>query len=83
MTVSKAPFHLVRRRPLVFNVQEEQLYTWAAVGLPVSSQLWELYGGQTSKEQSFRSTLCLSLSKVQRTQNSQVGNRHLRFNNDK
>ncbi|XP_051935663.1 formin-2 [Hippocampus zosterae] len=25
----------------------EQLYTWATVGLPVSSHLWELYGGRT------------------------------------
>ncbi|XP_054885627.1 formin-2 isoform X2 [Poeciliopsis prolifica] len=27
---------------IVFS--EEQLYTWASVGLPVSSHLWELYG---------------------------------------
>lgn len=53
--------------------QEEQLYTWASVGLPVSSQLWELYGGQTGKEQSFRSTLGPSLATARRTQNSQVG----------
>ncbi|XP_077438382.1 uncharacterized protein fmn2a [Vanacampus margaritifer] len=30
---------------LTFN--GEQLYTWATVGLPVSSHLWELYGGRT------------------------------------
>ncbi|XP_077352364.1 uncharacterized protein fmn2a [Festucalex cinctus] len=30
---------------LAFN--GEQLYTWATVGLPVSSHLWELYGGRT------------------------------------
>lgn len=57
------------------SVQEEQLYTWASVGLPVSSQLWELYGGQlTGREQSFRSMLHPSLSKTQKSQNSQVGN---------
>ncbi|KAG8000212.1 Formin-2 [Nibea albiflora] len=40
----------------VFN--EEQLYTWASVGLPVSSHLWELYGGRfTGREQSLRSPL--------------------------
>ncbi|XP_037542061.1 formin-2 [Nematolebias whitei] len=27
---------------------EEQLYTWACVGLPVSSHLWELYGGRST-----------------------------------
>ncbi|XP_061915097.1 formin-2 [Entelurus aequoreus] len=27
--------------------QVELLYTWATVGLPVSSHLWELYGGRT------------------------------------
>uniref|UniRef100_A0A3Q3EH30 FH2 domain-containing protein n=1 Tax=Kryptolebias marmoratus TaxID=37003 RepID=A0A3Q3EH30_KRYMA len=27
---------------------EEQLYTWASVGLPVSSHLWELYGGRST-----------------------------------
>lgn len=36
-------------------VQEEQLYTWATVGLPVSTNLWELYGGQkTGKERSLK-----------------------------
>lgn len=40
---------------LCFTVQEEQLYTWATVGLPVSTNLWELYGGQkTGKERSLR-----------------------------
>ncbi|KAM9727758.1 uncharacterized protein fmn2a [Menidia menidia] len=40
----------------VFN--EEQLYTWASVGLPVSSHLWELYGGRTSgRVQRLRSPL--------------------------
>ncbi|XP_034040863.1 formin-2 isoform X2 [Thalassophryne amazonica] len=29
----------------VFNA--EQLYTWTSLGLPVSSYLWELYGGRT------------------------------------
>ncbi|XP_034538146.1 formin-2 [Notolabrus celidotus] len=47
----------------VFN--EEQLYTWASVGLPVSSHLWELYGGRTTgREQSFRSTLNQSSAKT-------------------
>nr|XP_019947575.1 PREDICTED: formin-2-like [Paralichthys olivaceus] len=27
---------------------EEQLYTWASVGLPVSPNLWELYGGRST-----------------------------------
>ncbi|AWP13738.1 putative formin-2-like [Scophthalmus maximus] len=37
---------------------EEQLYTWASVGLPVSSHMWELYGGRsTSRVQSMRSPL--------------------------
>ncbi|XP_077468763.1 uncharacterized protein fmn2a isoform X3 [Stigmatopora argus] len=35
------------RRGNAFN--GEQLYTWTTVGLPVSSHLWELYGGRTSK----------------------------------
>ncbi|XP_061546689.1 formin-2 isoform X1 [Phycodurus eques] len=36
----------------------EQLYTWATVGLPVSSHLWELYGGKTpTKAQSSGSPL--------------------------
>ncbi|KAM6916070.1 uncharacterized protein fmn2a [Xenentodon cancila] len=40
----------------VFN--EEQLYTWASVGLPVSSHLWELYGGRTAgRVQGLRSSL--------------------------
>ncbi|KAI9535563.1 hypothetical protein NQZ68_003117 [Dissostichus eleginoides] len=40
----------------LFN--DEQLYTWASVGLPVSSHLWELYGGRpTGREQSLRSCL--------------------------
>ncbi|XP_028325224.1 formin-2 isoform X2 [Gouania willdenowi] len=40
----------------VFN--EEQLYTWATVGLPVSSYLWELYGGRsTGRKHSLRSPL--------------------------
>ncbi|XP_038149813.1 formin-2 [Cyprinodon tularosa] len=36
---------------------EEQLYTWASIGLPVSSHLWELYG------RGLRSTLHRSSSK--------------------
>nr|XP_061794422.1 formin-2-like [Nerophis lumbriciformis] len=36
----------------------EQLYTWATVGLPVSSHLWELYGGRTpTRVQSSKSPL--------------------------
>eukprot|EP00066_Takifugu_rubripes_P011997 XP_011601263.1 PREDICTED: formin-2-like isoform X2 [Takifugu rubripes] len=58
-------------RPLSVVFAEEQLYTWASVGLPVSSQLWELYGGQTDKEQSHRSTLCASLAQTRRTKNLQ------------
>ncbi|KAE8280775.1 Formin-2 [Larimichthys crocea] len=47
----------------VFN--EEQLYTWASVGLPVSSHLWELYGGRfTGREQSLRSPLHQSSAKT-------------------
>eukprot|EP00066_Takifugu_rubripes_P011995 XP_011601261.1 PREDICTED: formin-2-like isoform X1 [Takifugu rubripes] len=59
-------------RPLSVVFAEEQLYTWASVGLPVSSQLWELYGGQTDKEQSHRSTLCASLAQTRRTKNLQL-----------
>ncbi|XP_022054055.2 formin-2 isoform X1 [Acanthochromis polyacanthus] len=47
----------------VFN--EEQLYTWASVGLPVSSYLWELYGGRTiSRVRSLRSPLHQSSAKT-------------------
>ncbi|XP_041866873.1 formin-2 [Melanotaenia boesemani] len=47
----------------VFN--EEQLYTWASVGLPVSSHLWELYGGRTAgKVQRLRSPLHRSSAKT-------------------
>ena len=60
--------HVVLRRLISFTVnvlacflnclQDEQLYTWASVGLPVSSHLWELYGGRpTGREQSLRSCL--------------------------
>nr|XP_029134152.1 LOW QUALITY PROTEIN: formin-2-like [Labrus bergylta] len=55
----------------VFN--EEQLYTWATVGLPVSSHLWELYGGRTTgREQSFRSTLNQSSAKTPGALHSQT-----------
>ncbi|XP_024153653.1 formin-2, partial [Oryzias melastigma] len=41
---------------VIFN--EEQLYTWACVGLPVSSHVWDLYGGRTTgRVQSLRSSL--------------------------
>ncbi|XP_008278633.1 formin-2 [Stegastes partitus] len=47
----------------VFN--EEQLYTWASVGLPVSSHLWELYGGRTTaRVHSLRSPLHQSSAKT-------------------
>ncbi|XP_023818881.1 formin-2 isoform X2 [Oryzias latipes] len=47
---------------VIFN--EEQLYTWASVGLPVSSHLWDLYGGRTSgRIQSLRSSLHRSTAK--------------------
>ncbi|KAM9364975.1 LOW QUALITY PROTEIN: formin-2 [Pholidichthys leucotaenia] len=47
----------------VFN--EEQLYTWASVGLPVSSCLWELCGGPgTGKAQSSRIPLHQSPGKT-------------------
>ncbi|XP_072247659.1 uncharacterized protein fmn2a [Leuresthes tenuis] len=47
----------------VFN--EEQLYTWASVGLPVSSHLWELYGGRTAgRVQRLRSPLHRSSAKT-------------------
>ncbi|XP_056902722.1 formin-2 isoform X1 [Takifugu flavidus] len=65
-------------RPLSVVFAEEQLYTWASVGLPVSSQLWELYGGQTDKEQSHRSTLCTSLAQTRRTKNLQIDPRRLK-----
>ncbi|XP_067466533.1 formin-2 isoform X1 [Thunnus thynnus] len=40
----------------VFN--EEQLYTWTSVGLPVSSHLWEVYAVRTTgRVQSLRSPL--------------------------
>lgn len=55
-------------------VQEDQLYTWASVGLPVSSHLWELYGGRTTgREQSLRSPLCQSSAKTSGALHSQVG----------
>ncbi|XP_034755071.1 formin-2 [Etheostoma cragini] len=47
----------------VFN--EEQLYTWASVGLPGSSHLWELHGGRTiDREQSLRTPLHQSSTKT-------------------
>ncbi|XP_078129423.1 uncharacterized protein fmn2a [Sander vitreus] len=47
----------------VFN--EEQLYTWASVGLPGSSHLWELHGGRTTgREQSLRTPLQQSSAKT-------------------
>ncbi|KAM4591298.1 uncharacterized protein fmn2a isoform 2-T2 [Odontesthes bonariensis] len=47
----------------VFN--EEQLYTWASVGLPVSSHLWDLYGGRTAgRVQRLRSPLHRSSAKI-------------------
>ncbi|XP_035760685.1 formin-2 [Neolamprologus brichardi] len=47
----------------VFN--EEQLYTWASVGLPVSPYLWELYGGATTgRVQSLRSSFHQSSAKT-------------------
>lgn len=46
-------------------MQEEQLYTWVSVGLPVSSHLWELYGGRaTGREQALRSPLHQSPAKA-------------------
>lgn len=55
-------------------VQEEQLYTWASVGLPVSSHLWELYGGRfTGREQSLRSPLHQSSAKTPGALRTQVG----------
>ncbi|XP_070833998.1 formin-2 isoform X2 [Chaetodon trifascialis] len=55
----------------VFN--EEQLYTWASVGLPVSSHLWELYGGRTTgREQSLRSPSHQSSAKAPGALHSQT-----------
>ncbi|XP_040034096.2 uncharacterized protein fmn2a [Gasterosteus aculeatus] len=52
---------------------EEQLYTWASVGLPVSSHLWEVYGGRTSgREQRLRSPLHQSSAKTPGALNSQT-----------
>nr|XP_020453801.1 formin-2-like isoform X1 [Monopterus albus] len=55
---------------VVFN--EEQLYTWVTVGLPVSAHLWELYGGQTTgRVQGLRSPLNQSSTKTPGTSHSQ------------
>ncbi|XP_069548993.1 formin-2 [Brachyistius frenatus] len=55
----------------VFN--EEQLYTWASVGLPVSSHLWELYGGRTvGRIQNLRSSLHQSSPKTPGAQHFQA-----------
>ncbi|XP_029305175.1 formin-2 [Cottoperca gobio] len=55
----------------VFN--EEQLYTWASLGLPVSSHLWELYGGRpTGREQSLRSPLHQTSAKTPGALHSQT-----------
>ncbi|XP_058507164.1 formin-2 [Solea solea] len=44
---------------------EEQLYTWASVGLPVSGYLWELYGGRgTNRVQNLKSSLHQSSAKT-------------------
>ncbi|XP_049927928.1 formin-2 [Epinephelus moara] len=61
----------------VFN--EEQLYTWASVGLPVSSHLWELYGGRaTGREQSLRSPLNQSSAKTAGVLHSQAESSRLK-----
>ncbi|XP_028982854.1 formin-2 [Betta splendens] len=45
---------------------EEQLYTWASVGLPVSSHLWELYGGRSAgRRHSLKPPLNHSTTKTQ------------------
>ncbi|XP_026165394.1 formin-2 [Mastacembelus armatus] len=62
---------------VVFN--EEQLYTWASVGLPVSSYLWEHYGGRsTSRVQSWRSSLNQSTAKSPGTLQFQTDNSRLK-----
>ncbi|XP_060943738.1 formin-2 [Limanda limanda] len=44
---------------------EEQLYTWASVGLPVAPNLWELYGGRsTGRVPTMRSPLNQSSAKT-------------------
>ncbi|XP_029963261.1 formin-2 [Salarias fasciatus] len=51
--------------PVSADFNEEQLYTWASVGLPVSSHLWELYGGRpTGRAQILRSSLLQSSAKT-------------------
>lgn len=57
------------------STQEDQLYTWASVGLPVSPNLWEFSGSRSgNRTQGLRSTLNHSSSKTPGALNSQVGN---------
>ncbi|XP_039995260.1 formin-2 isoform X2 [Xiphias gladius] len=61
----------------VFN--EEQLYTWASVGLPVSSHLWELNGGRsTGRVQSLRSPLNQTSAKTPGALHSQIESSRLK-----
>ncbi|XP_056250698.1 formin-2 [Seriola aureovittata] len=61
----------------VFN--EEQLYTWTSVGLPVSSHLWELYGGRsTGRVQSLISPLNQSSAKTPGALHSQTESSRLK-----
>ena len=54
-------------------VQEEQLYTWASVGLPVSPHLWDMYGGRsTGQVPTMRSPLNQSSAKTPGAPLSQV-----------
>ncbi|XP_074502329.1 uncharacterized protein fmn2a [Sebastes fasciatus] len=74
---SSAELHGDSPAPAVFN--EEQLYTWASVGVPVSSHVWEQYGGRTTgREQSLRSPLHQSSAKIAGALHSQTESSRLK-----
>ncbi|KAM3606511.1 uncharacterized protein V6R79_017702 [Siganus canaliculatus] len=71
---SNTELHSDGSASLVFS--EEQLYTWASVGLPVSSHIWELYGGR--REHNFRSPLHQSSAKTAGALHSQTESSRLK-----